>query len=249
VGLLPTFGPPDVDDAHLLVEGVDRGEQGWSAVAAVDFRLDDAVRDATLTLVASAIVDGSAVPAACAVLAPFTPVAGGPWSDVPEHLCTGAVTAEVLGGNRFVFRDVDRLAQGVTVRLLIVPGGVGRIVFNRPGAAALDTGSPSTPSTAPAVDVPTPAASFDEDVALTPVSPVPDSATVGAVPLDPTATAPARSAPVAAGPQFEPAADDFGTRLATAAVLTLLLCAFTVMQRGGNTRLRPARVRWRGAGR
>jgi hypothetical protein len=244
VGLLPTFAPPDVDDAHFLVEGVSGEEDGWTAVAALQFTLEGPVGDATLTLVASDVVPGSTPPVACAVTASFTPVAGGPWSDVPAHACNRSVAAETASGDRFIFRNVAPLASGDELRLLIVPTGSGRHVFSVPSAPALDVAPSSLADPAPApLDEP---ASSESGVPVPPLSA--DIIVSETVPPAPALAAPddGSSDPAASiGPEFELPAGDFGTRVATALVLAVALCAFTVMQRSSGTRLRPAQLRWR----
>ena len=245
VGLLPTFAPPDVDGAHLLVEGVSGEEDGWTAVAALQFTLYGPVNDATLTLVASDVLPGSTPPLACAVAASFTPVAGGPWSDVPAHACNRSVAAETASGDRFLFRGLAPLASGGELRVLIVPTGTGRHVFSVPSAAALDVApsSPSDPAPAP----------LDEPLGSESAAPVPplsaDIVVAEAVPPAPAARAVEGPAiedfPVPAS-EFELPAGDFGARVAVALVLGVALCAFTVLQRGSGSRLRPAQLRWRG---
>jgi hypothetical protein len=246
VGLLPAFPRPGVDTTQLVIQGVSDGEDGWTAVAAVAARLDDPAADTTLTLVATDVLPGSVPPLACAITADFTPVTGGPWSDVPAHNCERSVPAEPASGDRYLFPGVQRLAAGGELRVLIVPGGVGRHVFGAPGLGAID----AAPSSAPP-----PAAPLDEPLASalsTPVAPLSNDIVVSDV-VAPAVTTPAMtpgvdtdaSVPVS---QYELPAGDFGSRAATAVVLALILGGFTVLQRGSSARLRPAQVRWRRPG-
>ena len=248
VGLLPSFGSPDVDEDHLLVEGVAGGEEGWGAVAGLAFDLDGPVDDATLTLVATDVLPASEPPVACPLTEGFSPVAGGPWSDVPGHACDRAVVAEPTpDGARFLFRGLAALVAGGELRLLIAPGGPGRFVFGAPGAGALDVSATSRPSPG-AVDVPVPdqGGGFEEPAPPFAVAPVPDGAALA--PVSPRAARAPSSGPSSSftpAGRFEPPASDHSTRLATAAVLVVALGAFTAVQRGGTTRLRPAQVGWR----
>ncbi|MEY2477714.1 MAG: hypothetical protein QOG87_3029 [Actinomycetota bacterium] len=251
VGLLPSFGSPDVGERQLLVEGIAANEEGWVAVAGLAFALDGPVTDATLTLVASDVRPASQPPMACALTAGFTPVAGGPWSDVPAHDCGRSIVAEAApDGGRFVMRGLAALAADGELRILVVPNGPGRFVFDAPGAEALDASRAPSPGS----DLsgggqglgelgPIGGGALPSDLA----PPVPDASAPGVSPVEDATEVPSADASgsFAAAGQFEAPTDDGSTRAATAAVIAIALCAFTAMQRGGGTRLRPARVSWR----
>jgi hypothetical protein len=249
-GLLPSFGPPDVGEGQVLVEGVTGEPDGWTAVTAIAFPLEGGVVDAALTLVAASSVPGSAPPLVCALRAGFTPVAGGPWSDVPDAACdrtvAGTVTAD---GARIVFTGLSPLAAAGELRLLVVPGGPGRFVLAAPGEGALVVTTTPAAEPGPALSLPTPAEEGAASVLPFPtLTPAPGDAGAGLSDAVAAASAPLSSGSGRTFSSFRPPGDDGTSKVLTAIVLAVLLGAFTVMQRGATSRLRPATVRWRSAG-
>ena len=240
IGLVPSSGEPGVSGDQLLVEGAAGSEDGWLAVSAVAFTIDAGVSDATLSLTASS-VGGSAPPVLCAITKPFEAARGGPWQDVPAHDCSHSITATTSGDGHLVFAGVGRIATDGAVRALIVPGGPGRTVIDVPSAESLSVVSPPGspgPRTSSGSRASAPVTASHAVVG--------PNASAAAVPPPTSAAAPASaprtSAPVVAAAQRT--SSDFRARALTAAALAVLLGAFTAMQRGSSSRLRPRRVAW-----
>ena len=252
-GLAPSLVPPDVGDGDVLVEGVSDAEDGWTAVTGVASVVDGPVLDATLTLVVREVLPGSAPPRACPLTAGFSPAAGGSWTDVPAHACDRAVAGEVTAdGARVVFAGLAGFVDGSDeLRALVVPGGPGRHVFAAPGEGALVVSPARAPAPAPAPSTAaaTPSPVLEEPASFLPFPTLtPTPADVGAPPAHGASAGPVDDAqPAGTFSPFVPPADDAATRALTALVLGVVLGAFTVMQRGTTSRLRPARVGWQGA--
>jgi hypothetical protein len=157
------------------------------------------------------------------------------------------VAGEPASGDRFLFRGLAPFVADDRLRLLIVPSDLGRIVFNTPGPGALDAPAAASPTSEP---LPVPAAldplGVPDSSSLAPLSSevvIADVAPPSPVSvIDGVGTSATPSTPAA---QYVEPGGDFGTRAATAFVLAVGLGAFTVMQRGGSARLRPAQLRWR----
>lgn len=156
--------PPDVGAGDLLVQGsnaVPAGSPlaavpvgttagsapaGAQAVAGLSFDLAPGQAVGALTLRVAGTAPPQLSVVACRTTATFAAVDGGPWSQVPAY-DAGACVPGTLRGGAVVFTDVARLAGGGRLAVVLLPGPLDRVVFARPGQAALAVrgGPPAAP--------------------------------------------------------------------------------------------------------
>ena len=253
VGPLALVTSAGLADGELLVEGLGPGTETRQAVAALSFPFDeDSAANAELVVpVVSASVPGQQV-LLCVVTDDFVSVANGAPEDVPDHDCQSPVTAVISEEGNLTAENVQVLARTPHLRVLLIPADTGRLVLD--GAGATLAVNRSVPTTAdgprgtglpersfdappPAVENPSARPSFDA-----PSAPVDQPA---APQIKPGPSEPVSNANVAANPTgYRPKSRDTAARTVTAAVVALALCAFTALNRGPTSRLRPATVPW-----
>jgi hypothetical protein len=139
--------PPDVNPGDLLVQGsntvpapgapVTAAPGSAQAVAGLEFDLQPTDVVGALTLG----VDGTAPPqvsvVACRATERFTNVENGPWSRVPAYDANACAPGALKDG-KVVFADVSRLVADDQLAVVLLPGPVDRVVFNKPGPDALE---------------------------------------------------------------------------------------------------------------
>lgn len=254
VGPLALVTSAGIGEGELLVEGLSGEDASWQAVAGLSFPSPGPGTTAELRLpVVSATPPGATI-RVCTVTEAFESVSGGAAADIPAHDCSSALAAEPEGDDLLVMR-LDA-SSGDDVRVLLVPDGPARIVLDgdgsllRPGQTAAppaDSGTVAAPPPPPGADRPPAAAGPGPTADMPRTSPAPPPQ--AAPPPAPDAAPPPAgagsgssiAAPVAG---YRPPASDASARAVTAALVGVALGAFTLMNRGGTSRLRPATVPW-----
>lgn len=255
VGPLARLTSAGMEDGQLLVEGLGGDDATQQAVAGLSFAATEGMATAELRIPVASAAPPDARFRVCTVTEPFEPIEGGSAEDIPAHDCSSASTAEPADDGQMLVARVGTATGHEDVRFLLVPDGLGRVVLDgngarlRPGpapAGPLDPGHTATPSPPSGPAPPTPGAGPSVEPARTaptvPVQPAP-SPTAGVAP-PPSAAAGAGSPFAAPAAGYRPPASDASSRAVTAAIVALALGAFTAMNRGGTSRLRPATVPW-----
>jgi hypothetical protein len=219
------------------------------AVAAIRWQLPLGVVPSALSLTIAGSPPPFVTVEACQVTSSFAAVYGGAYAEVPSYSCDHPVDGVVKGGN-LVFAGIGKLASGSTLSILLLPGGLDRVVFAPPSLSSLvvSTAQPSRHRL--------PSGGAAGSSATTTSSPGGGAAAAGPGPLPPVTPAAPQAGPAASppppvvagpgGPAVRPAALSESLpgwrRWLAASVIALEVAVFIAVQtRRGKAEANPGR--------
>jgi hypothetical protein len=141
--------PPDVKDGQLLVQGsnavADSSPLGVApassqAVAGVAFELPAGAIVGNLTLKISGSPPPQVSVVACQATSTFTNEDNAEWSHVPSYDGKACVAGKLKDAT-VVFAGIAKLATIDALRVVLLPGSLDRVVFEKPGRDSLDVRS------------------------------------------------------------------------------------------------------------
>jgi hypothetical protein len=241
--------PPDVSDGILVPGGSSSGVPGapaptgpnasYTAIGAVAFDIAPDEFPDKLTLKISGQAPPTVGVVACPSRTNFPVEQNGPWSHVPAYDCA-AQSVAILNpdAGTVTFNGLTGMVRGTRLSMVLLPGQLDRVVFQKPTTASLavtNTGGQSYAGTrttdtfvAPVVTTPAPA------VAAPATTPDTEAPTTTAAPA-PEVAAPAQAATQTAAAQ-EKKDDSASNRIAAALALLLVIGVFVWIDRVSSIR-------------